>query len=330
MTLRPIGLIVTLALGILAAPLAADAQQAGKIYRIGYLSPTSARSAQTARDAFRAGLRDFGWAEGQNILIEYRWAEGKYELLPELAAELVQLNVALIITTTTPSVLAAQKASKTIPIVFVGVGDPVAQGLVASLARPGGNLTGTTAMLPELTAKGLELLREAVPRISRVAILYNSANPAYGRLMKGIEVPARRLGVEVQLVGVQTPNELERAFAAMKKERADGLLVHRDPVFHADFRKRIVELAAEHRLPAIYRYVEAVEAGGLMGYGPNTSDSWRQAAVFVDKILKGAKPADLPVEQPTKFEFIINLKTAKTLGLTIPQSVLIRADQLIE
>lgn len=329
MRLRSIGLIVTLALGILVAPLAARAQPPGKVYRIGYLHPGSVRSA-TALDAFRAGLRDFGWVEGQNILIEYRWAEGKYELLPELAAELVQLNVDLIITTTTPSVLAAQKASKTIPIVFVGVGDPVAQGLVASLARPGGNLTGTTTMLPELTAKGLELLREAAPRISRVAILYNLANPAYGPLMKGIEVPARRLGVEVQLVGVQTPNELERAFAAMKKERADGLLVHRDPVFHADFRKRIVELAAEHRLPAIYRYVEAVEAGGLMGYGPNTSDMWRRAATYVDKILKGAKPADLPVEQPTRFELVINLKTAKTLGITIPPSVLLRADHVIQ
>lgn len=206
MKLRTLGLLVTLALDLLAVPLAADAQPPGRVYRIGYLHPGSVRSA-TALDAFRAGLRDFGWAEGQNILIEYRWAEGKYELLPELAAELVQLNVALIITTTTPSVLAAQKASKTIPIVFVGVGDPVAGGLVASLARPGGNLTGTTAMLPELTAKGLELLKEAVPRISRVAILYNLANPVYEPLMKGIEVPARRLGMEVQLVGVQTPNE---------------------------------------------------------------------------------------------------------------------------
>jgi putative ABC transport system substrate-binding protein len=185
-------------------------------------------------------------------------------------------------------------------------------------------------MLPELTAKGLELLREAVPRISRVAILYNSANPAYGPLMKGIEVPARRLGVEVQLVGVQTPNELDGAFAAMKKERADGLLVHRDPVFHADFRKRILELAAEHRLPAIYRYVEAIQAGGLMGYGPNTSDMWRRAATYVDKILKGAKPADLPVEQPTRFELVINMKTAKALGLTMPQSLLLRADHVIQ
>jgi putative ABC transport system substrate-binding protein len=300
----------------------------GKVPRIGFLDAYSPN--RPGIDAFREGLRKLGYIEGQNLVIEWRWAEGSLERLPVLAAELVRLKVDVIVASPgTPPTVAAKNATTTIPIVFTTVGDPVAQGLVAGLARPGGNLTGLTVMSTELIAKGLELLKEAVPTISRVAVLWNPANPAFEVLMKGMEIPARRLDLELQPVGVKGPSEFEVAFTRMKKERADGLFVQADTMFSVNL-KQLVDLAARHRLPAMYRDRRMVEAGGLMAYGPDAPDMYRRAATYVDKILKGAKPADLPVEQPTRFELVINLKTAKALGLTIPQSILIRADQVLQ
>ena len=331
--LRLGALIVALALGILAAPLA-DAQQAGKVPRIGMLLITSPEfpTGRAARDAFRQGLRDLGYVEGKNIVIEYRWAQGRVERFPALAAELARLKVDVIVAGSTPAALAAKHVTTTIPIVVAVMHDPVRDGLVQSLARPGGNITGLTLLGPELVPKRLQLLKEAVPGVSRVAALWH---PAAGGertmrdMVKEMEVAARTLGVQLQVLEARSPNDFDRAFSAMTRERADALIVLPSPMFYAEH-KRIVDLAANSRLPAIYGFREAVDAGGLMAYGASILDLLRRAATYVDKILKGAKPADLPVEQPTKFEFIINLKTAKTLGLTIPQSVLIRADQVIE
>jgi len=329
MTLRTIGLVVTLTLGLVLAPLAADAQQVAKVPRIGFLDGHSPRKGGNI-DAFREGMRKLGYIEGQSIVIEWRWAEGSLERLPALAAELVRLKVDVIVASSgTPATVAAKNATTTIPIVFTSVGDPVAQGLVASLARPGGNLTGLAVMSTELIAKCLELLKEAVPAISRVAVLWNPANPAFEVLMKDMEVPARRLDMKLQPVGVKSPSEFEVAFTRMKREHADGLLVQADSMFIIN-RQQLADLAARHRLPTMYRDLRMVEAGGLMAYAPDVPDMFRRAATYVDKILKGAKPADLPVEQPTKVELAINLKTAKALGLTIPQSILIRADQVIQ
>jgi putative ABC transport system substrate-binding protein len=331
--LRLGALIVALALGILAAPLA-DAQQAGKVPRIGMLVGSSPESptARAVLDAFRQGLRERGYTEGKNIVIEYRWAQGRFERFPELAAELVRLKVDVIVTGNTPAALAAKHVTTTIPIVVAVMADPVRDGLVQSLARPGGNITGLTFLAPELTPKRLQLLKEAVPGVSRVAALWHLA--AVGErtmkdMVKETELAARTLGVQLQFLEARSPNDFDRAFSAMTRERADALIVFPSPMLYGEH-KRIVDLATKHRLPAIYGFREAVDAGGLMAYGVNIPDLLRRVAIYVDKILKGAKPADLPVEQPTKFEFIINLKTAKTLGLTIPQSVLIRADQVIE
>jgi putative ABC transport system substrate-binding protein len=322
-------LIVTL--GILAAPLAAAAQQpAGKVPRIGYLAPSSPSDATPGFvGAFRQGLRDLGYVEGKNIVIEYRSAEGKQERLPDLAAELVRLKVDIIVATTTSVALATKNATRTIPIVGVLVADPVGMGLVASLARPGGNITGTSAFGIEIGAKQLELLKETVPRISRVAVLYNPAGGYSGPLLRELEGAARTLGVQLQLLEIRSPNELDRAFSAMTKERAGALFVPGDAMLLVH-RTQIAELAARSRLPALYGLRQHVEAGGLMSYSANFSDLFRRAATYVDKILKGTKPADLPVEQPTRFELIINLKTAKALGISIPPSVLIRADKVIE
>ncbi len=330
---RHSALVVTLALGLLAAPLAADAQQGGKAHRIGLLlpgSPPAPSASLPTLDAFLQGLRELGYVEGRNVAIEYRWAGGKLEPLQDLAAELVRLNVDVIVTSTFRAIQAAKKATSTIPIVMATVGDPVVTGLVASLARPGGNITGLSLLAPELAGKRLELLKETLPGLSRVAVLWNSASPAMGYTFRETRVAAEQLGVKLQSLEVQgDPTDFERAFALVIKERPDGLFVTLD-AFTSLHRGRIAELAARHRLPAIYELREYVDAGGLMAYGPSSRDLWRRAATYVDKILKGAKPADLPVEQPTKFELIINLKTAKALGLTIPQSVLMRADQVIE
>ena len=333
--MRRIVLAVALAFSVLLAPLAADAQQAaGKVYRIGFLSVLGAPTPSTPAgvlEAFRQGLRELGGVEGQNIVIDYRFAEGRFDRLPDLAAELVRLKVDIIVAVATQGVAAAKNATETIPIVMIsGSADPVGLGFIASLARPGGNVTGLSYSVgPEILGKGLELLKEIAPKVRRVAILSNPASPVQPLFIREVKVAARSLGVQLQLLEARGPNEFDGAFAAMAKERVGALLLVADSIFILH-RTRLADLAARSRLPAAYGGRENVEAGGLMSYGPSVRDLFRRAATFVDKILKGAKPADLPVEQPTKFELVINLKTAKALGLTIPPSVLIRADEVIQ
>jgi ABC-type uncharacterized transport system substrate-binding protein len=322
----------TLTGGLFAAPLAAEAQPAAKIARIGWLSGNMATSPQLP-EAFRQGLRDLGYVEGRNVLIEYRDAGGNFERLPALAAELVALKVDVILAGGTPHALAAKHATRTIPIVFAGATGPVENGLVTSLARPGGNVTGLS-VLPqeELVGKRLELIKQAVPGISQVAILRQPG--AYGEgtdreILTGAEVAARALGVRVQFVEARGPADFDRAFSEMTRAHAGALILITSSMFFAE-RRRLVALAGKNRLPAVYTAGDFIEAGGLMAYGQNVAVFFRNAAAYVDKILRGAKPADLPVEQPTKFELLINLKTAKALGLTIPPSLLQRADQVIE
>ena len=317
--------IATCAL-LIALGLPAQAQQPSKIPRIGYLGSTSV-SART--EAFQQGLREFGYVEGQNLIIEYRYAEGTLDRLPELAAELVRLKVDAIFCTSTPAAQAAKKATTTVPIVSVS-GDPVGLGLVASLARPGGNITGLANLTSELAGKRLEVLKEVVPSVSRVAVLWNPVASSSSALrMRETEAAAPSLGIKLQHVEVREANDFERAFSALKRERADALFPLRSP-FISNHVKRIVELAAKNLLPGMYDASEFPEAGGLMSYGTMLPDLDRRAAVYVGKILKGAKPADLPVEQPTKFELVVNLKTANQIGLTIPQKVLARADRVIK
>jgi len=308
----------------------ADAQQLKKIPRIGYLSSVDAASESARAEAFLQGLRELGYVEGQNITIEYRWADGSFDRLPDLAADLVRLKVDVIVAVVTQASLAAKNATGTVPIVMVGVSDPVGSGLVASLARPGTNITGTSSMTAEVVGKQLELLKETLPKISRMAALWNPANAVFQAIQRReTEAAARALGVQLQILEARGPDEIDRAFAVMAKERTKALLVLGDPVF-TSHRKRIADLAAKQRLPAVSGTREYVEAGGLMAYGPSFPAIYRRAAYYVDRILKGVKPADIPVERPTKFEFIINLKTAKQIGLTIPQSVLYRADRVIK
>jgi putative tryptophan/tyrosine transport system substrate-binding protein len=321
--------ISAVTLSLLTAPLAAQAQQAGKVRRIGYIDQGSAARNRPYFEAFRQGLRDLGWVEGQNVAIEVRFAEGKTDQLPTLAAELVRLKVDLIVTSSTPAALAAKHATTTIPIVIGFAADPVGSGLVASLARPGGNITGWTHQGLELRAKYLGLLKEAVPKATRFGVLWNPTNQIHGPTLKLIEAAAQKLKVELHLVGVQDPKEIESTFSALVGKRVEALVVFPDGMFIAQT-PLIIALAARSRLPAMYGVREYAEAGGLMAYGANLSDMHRRGATYVDKILKGAKPADLPVEQPTKFELVINLKTAKALGLTIPPSLLLRADELIQ
>jgi putative ABC transport system substrate-binding protein len=325
--------IAALGGSLLGLPLAAAAQPPSKMPRIGYVSLSMASGDPRPRDAFLQGLRDLGYAEGKNFLIEYRDAEGKTERFGALAADLVALKVDVIVTGGgTLGALAAQQATTTIPIVFGAVGDPVGEGLVASLSRPGGNVTGLSVNSPELASKSLELLKQAVPTMTRVALLLKpDAMPDRARKdrLELWDAAARALGVRLQVVEARRPEDFYRAFADMTKARADALTVISTPLFDTE-RRRLVELAAARRLPAVYTFKPYVEAGGLMSYGPDVPDLFRRAATYVDKILKGAKPGDLPVEQPTKFELAINLKTAKTLGLTIPPSLLQRADQVLE
>jgi putative ABC transport system substrate-binding protein len=316
---------------LLAAPLAAEAQQAAKVARIGYLTGNLTTGLHL-HEAFRQGLRDLGYVEGRNVVIEYRSAEGKYERLPALAAELVALKVDVIVVTSTPAALAAKQATRTIPIVLAWAGDPVGSGLVTSLARPGGNVTGLSVLAPELVGKRLELLKQAVPGVNRVAVLWHPGDYAERTdkdMLKEADVAARALGVRLQFVEARGPEDFDRAFSDMTRARADAVTVQSTNVFFIE-RRRLVDLAAKNRLPAMYLTREFVDAGGLMAYGPNVADLFRRAATYVDKILKGAKPGDLPVEQPTKFELVINLRTAKALGLTIPQSLLGRADEIIQ
>jgi putative ABC transport system substrate-binding protein len=321
-------LLVVLGGLLLTTPLAALAQQQGKVWRVGFLA-TTAPAGAVQTEAFREGLRERGYVEGGNIAIEYRWVDGTLDRLPELAAQLVRLKVDLIFAWGTPAVAAAKQATSTVPIVFAGVADPVESGLIANLARPGGNITGMSNLARGLSAKRVELLAQIVPNIKLVAALRSVENPASALLFKEVEAAARSLGLRLQRVDIHAPEDLEGAFASMGKERAAGVVILADPMFTGQ-RRRIAELATRYRMPSIYTNREYAEAGGLMSYGPNQTDMHRRAAGYVDKILKGAKPGDLPVEQPTKFELVINRKTAKALGLTIPQSLLISADKVIE
>jgi putative ABC transport system substrate-binding protein len=324
-------LIVALVLGALSAPLAADVEHAGaeKMVRIGRLSPLSAATDVPNLEAFRKGLRDLGWVEGRTFAIETRFADGKLDRLPDLAMQLVRERVDILLVGSNPGGLAARKATSTIPIVLVTTGDPVAGGLVASLARPGGNLTGVTALGQALNTKRLELLKEAVPGITRVAVLTNPASPYTRTFLRQRESAARALGLQLPVLEAQEAGKLEQAFATMAGERAEALMVLADIMFIAQ-RRRIVELAARSRMPAVYGEREFVDAGGLMFYGASLVDMYNRAAVYTDRILKGAQPAALPVEQPTRLELVINLKTARTLGLTLPPSVLARADRVVE
>jgi ABC-type uncharacterized transport system substrate-binding protein len=317
---------------LLAAPLAAEAQQVGKVYRIAYFQVVPRAQNEQMLKALEDGLRERGYVPGQNIFIEYRFADGKPERLPELAAELVRLKVDVIVTGQNPATVAAKQATTTIPIVTTLASDPVGAGLIASLARPGGNITGfTTDVTPEVGGKRLQLLKEFAPRVSRVTVLWNPAfrgfepKPAF----QALEDAARRLRVTLRKVEVREPGDFERAFGVMISERADGLYVIGDPITFTH-RRLIADLAVKNRLPATSPLRESAEAGGFMSYGVDFRDLYHRAATYVDKILKGAKPGDLPVEQPTKFELVINLKTAKALGLTIPPSVLRRADEVIQ
>jgi len=314
-----------LAGGLLSAAVIAEAQPAAKTPRIGYLAP-SLTANPALHEAFRQGLRDLGYVEGRNVAIEYRDAEGKDERLPALKVDVIVTNAGTL------AALAAQRATRTIPIVFVAAGDPVSSGLVASLARPGGNATGLSLLFPELVGKWLELLKQAIPGVSRIAILSQpGAVPerAQERIVREADVAARALGVRLQFVWARGPADIDRAFSDVTKARAGALAVLSTPMLSSQ-RQRLADLAAKNRLPTVHSFRPYVEAGGLMAYGPSTSDMARRAATYVDKILKGAKPADLPVEQPTKFELVINLKTAKALGLTIPPSLLQRADEVIQ
>jgi len=306
-------------------PLAARGQQLKAISRIGVLWPNPPASFEPIRQ----GLRDLGYAEGRNINFEFRWAEGRLDQLPALGAELVALHVDLIITLAPPATLAAKSASQTIPIVFVGIGDPLASGLVSSLAHPGGNLTGTTRMLSEMSVKHVEVLKQAVPSLPRLAVLFNPGNSSHEPALKAVATTAQALSVQVRPFQVRGPVEIDAVFAAVRSERADGVLFLADPIFFPHL-KRIAELVDSGHLPAIANFVEFPKLGGLMGYAPSIPDEFRHAARHVDKILRGAKPGDLPVEQPTKFELVINLKTAKALGLTIPPTLPARADEVIE
>jgi putative ABC transport system substrate-binding protein len=321
----------TLAAGLVTAPLAAWAQPGAKIARIGYLT-TGGSAPFIAREAFGRGLRDLGYVEGRNLVIEYRDAQGKPERLPALAAELVALKVDVIVAGNTPGALAARQATRTLPIVFATSGDPVGRGLVTSLARPAGNVTGLSTFGRDLDGKRLEHLKQAAPRVSRVAVLLqpDALDEGTGEdRRKRAEVAGRALGVRLQFVEARSAGDFDRAFSDMIGAHAGALAVLGSSMFLNE-RTRVVDLAAKNRLPAVYTTRAFVDAGGLMSYGPDLPDLFRRAATYVDKILKGARPADLPVEQPTKFELVINLKTARALGLTVPQSLLLRADKVIE
>ena len=327
MTVKGIGFIITLC--ILLGSLAAQAQQTGNVYRIGFLGNSTAALEANLVGPFREGLRDLGYVEGRNVLIEYRWAEGKYDRFPALIGELLALKVAVIVTAGTPATLAVKKATTSIPLVMSAVGDPVGSGIVPSLSHPGGNITGLTAISTEMDAKRLELLREVVPSVSYIALLWNAASPLQVLAEKQVQAAAQVLRMRVLSLGVKTEEEIKSALAVMARERPDALLVLADRLL-LHHRALIMDFATRHRLPGVHAYRELVEAGGLMSFGPSYADMHKRAAYFVDRILKGAKPGDLPVERPRTFELVINLKVAKALGLTIPQSVLLRGTEIIQ
>ena len=323
--------VICVALGalLLAFGFSAEAQQPKKVPLIGFLGATSPSTISDRVEAFRQGLRELGYVEGKNIVVEYRWAEGKIERLPDLATELVRLKVDVIVSGGNSATQAAKKATNTIPIVMTQVSDPVASGFVASLARPGGNITGLSTLAPEISGKRLELLKEIVPRLSRVTVLGTSNEPGTAQALRETEVAAGAFKVKLQYLDILGPKDIETAFRTAAKGRADAVVALSSPFLLAH-RTQVADLAVKSRLPATYYSAEFVEAGGLMSYGVSFPDLYRRAATYVDKILKGAKPADLPVEQPTKFEFIINLKAAKQIGLTISPNVLARADRVIK
>jgi putative tryptophan/tyrosine transport system substrate-binding protein len=320
--------ILTLCAMLFALSFPANAQEPTKVLRIGFLSAPSPSAVSARAEAFRQGLRDLGHVEGKDIVIEYRYAEGKLDRFPALAAELVRLKVDVIVTGTSAGTRSAKEATATIPIVMAQDGDPVGNGFVASLARPGGNITGLSSLAPEISGKRLELLKEIGPKFSRIAVFGNSASPGTAQSLKETELAAGTFGVQLQYLDVRSPKDIETAFPAARKGRADAILVLASPVFNIQ-RQKLIDLAVKSRLPVIYYAPEWVQDGGLMSYGVNYTDLYRRAATYVNKILKGTKPADLPVEQPKKFEFIINLNAAKQIGLTIPPNVLARADRVI-
>jgi putative ABC transport system substrate-binding protein len=325
------GLLILISfVALLIAPLASEAQPpAAKVYRIGILETTSHTLNAANVEAFKLGLKELGYAEGRNVAIEYRSADGRAERFPDLASELVRLNVDLIVTRGTPAALAAKNATNTIPVVMAAIGEPINTAVIATLAHPGGNVTGLSAVWAELEAKRMELLKETVRRVARVAAVFNMSNPAGQAAWREVDGAARALGIQPQLFDVRKPEDFTIAFGAAVRQHADAVTVGIEAITQAN-RRLIADLALKHRLPTIYPAREFVDAGGLLSYGANYPDLYRRAAGFVDKILKGARPADLPVEQPTKFELVINLKTAKALGLTIPPSLLLRADHVIE
>ena len=325
--MRSIGLAVVLTLGVLWAPLAVEAQPPDKVYRIGVLERTSPTVNVANLESFRQGLRALGYVEGKNLVIEYRSAEGRDDRFADLAAELVRLKVDLILTRGTPAALAAKHATPVIPVVITGVGDPVGQGIITSLAHPGGNITGLSATVTEIYPKRVELLKELVPKAARIAALFNMSNPAIPRQWTAVETAARSLGVQPLLLDVRKADDLRPAFETAMRERADALIVGLETLTLANA-PLIVDLAAKHRLPAVYASTEFI--GGLASYGVNYPDHYRRTATFVDKIFKGAKPSDLPVEQPTKLELVVNLRTARALGLTIPRTVMLQVDQIVE
>ena len=327
MTVKGIGFVITL--GILLGSLAAQGQQTGNVYRIGFLGNSTAALEANLVGPFREGLRDLGYVEGRNVLIEYRWAEGKYDRFPALIRELLALKVAVIVTAGTPATLAVKKATTSVPVVMTAVGDPVGTGIVPSLSHPGGNITGLTAISTEMDAKRLELLREVVPSVSYIALLWNAGSPLQVLAEKQVQAAAQVLRMRVLSLGVKTEEEIKSALAVMARERPDALLVLADRLL-LHHRALIMDFATRHRLPGVHAYRELVEAGGLMSFGPSYADMHKRAAYFVDRILKGAKPGDLPVERPRTFELVINLKVTRALGLTIPQSVLLRGTEIIQ
>jgi putative tryptophan/tyrosine transport system substrate-binding protein len=317
------------ALAALAAPLVALAQPAAPIHRIGFIGNSTPALESNLLGPFRECLRERGYVEGRNLVIEYRWAEGDYARLPALVAELIAAKVEILVAAGTPAALAVKRATTVVPMVMVAVGDPVGTGLVASLARPGGNLTGLVSIAPDLEGKRLELLREVAPKLSLVSVLINPANAYTVSSAEQIRAAAQVLHLKVHFANVRVEGELDQAFEAIARERSEGLIMVADRVFLHN-RARITGFATRHRIPGVYAYAELVDAGGLMSFGPSYPGMHRRAAYFVDRILRGANPADLPMEQPDKFELIVNLKTARAFGLAVPQSLLLRADRLIQ
>ncbi|MBI3371484.1 MAG: ABC transporter substrate-binding protein [Betaproteobacteria bacterium] len=324
-------LLVVLGASLLATPFGSFAQKPGKVWRVGFLGPRKIVDVDTDVHfgAFRPAMRALGYVEGKNLIVEWRFADGKVERLPGLARELVNLKVDVIVAVATPSTLAAQKATTTIPIVMVNIGDPVGQGFARTLSHPGGNITGLSIMSGEFGPKHLEMLLSAAPKVSRVSVLMNRENAIHATLLKEVEAAAAKRNVKILPVEARTPEDIDKAFGAMAKEKSQAFIVAQHPIFIQQT-GQIAQLAAKNRLPSIAGTREYAEAGGLISYGASNADGFRRSASYVDKIFKGAKPADLPVEQPTKFELVINRKTAKALGLTIPQSLLISADRVID